>query len=226
MPKEPHISRYRTGAGIEGEYEPGSKCRVLRNLLGVRSKRQMDQIEYERLLAMKEKYLGIVGPETSLSVELIRAMHRDWLQSVYVWAGEYRTVEMSKGRFHWPPARLVAQNMATIEQQTLLRVTPCRLKDLGEVAEAAARVQAEVLLVHPFREGNGRLARWLSDIMAMQAGLPAPRYGFTGRGSVRRRRAYLAAVVAGYRMDYRPLAGILREGFALAEAADGRDGRR
>lgn len=109
--------------------------------------------------------------------------------------------------------------MATIQRKTLLRLTPCRSEDAAEVAKAAAEVQAEVLLVHPFRAGNGRLARWLSDLMAMQAGLPAPEYGFIGRGSTRRRIAYLHAVVAGYRMDYRPLAAILLEGFALAKAA-------
>jgi hypothetical protein len=29
-------------------------------------------------------------------------------------------------------------------------------------------VHAELLLIHPFREGNGRLARWLADLMALQ----------------------------------------------------------
>lgn len=94
------------------------------------------------------------------------------------------------------------------------------------MARAAAEVQAEILLVHPFREGNGRMARWLSDLMAMQAGLPAPEYGFVGRGSTKRRTAYLRAVVAGYRNDYRPLSAILLEGFALAKAAEERGGSR
>lgn len=226
MAKEPPINRYRTSAGIQAEYEPGSRRRVLRNLLGVTSKPELDQIEYERLLAMKEKYLATLGPDTPMDVKLIRQMHRDWLAGVYAWAGEYRTVEMSNGRFHWPPARLVAQNMATVEQETLSRLTPCRSEDIAKVAMAAAQVQAEVLLVHPFREGNGRLARWLSDLIAMQAGLPAPEYGFTGKGSVMRKKAYLNAVVAGYRRNYRPLAGILVEGFALARTADERGDTR
>ena len=33
-----------------------------------------------------------------------------------------------------------------------------------------AMVHTELLLIHPFRDGNGRLARWLADIMAAQAG--------------------------------------------------------
>ena len=34
-----------------------------------------------------------------------------------------------------------------------------------------------------------------------------------------RKKAYLNAVVSGYRMVYRPLAAILLEGFSLAKAA-------
>lgn len=97
-----NISRYRTAQGVEGESQPGSRGRVLCNLLGISSKREMDQIEYERLMAMKEKYLAIIGPDTSMDVELICRMHRDWLGGVYVWAGEYRTVELSKEVFAGP----------------------------------------------------------------------------------------------------------------------------
>jgi cell filamentation protein len=62
-----------------------------------------------------------------------------------------------------------------------------------------------VYSLHPFRDGNGRLARWLADLMALQAGLPAPDYGFTGRGGKVRQREYLIAVGAGYVQDYEAL---------------------
>ena len=50
------------------------------------------------------------------------------------------------------------------------------------VAEQMARVQVELLMVHPFRGGNGRLARWVGDLMAIPACLPIPDYAFRGRG--------------------------------------------
>ena len=40
-----HPSRYITAQGLEAQAEPGSRGRVLRNRLGLRSKRQMDQVE-------------------------------------------------------------------------------------------------------------------------------------------------------------------------------------
>ncbi len=93
-------------------------------------------------------------------------MHRDWLGKVYPWAGQYRTVELQKGAFKWPPAFRVAENMATFEQDWLARHTLCRLGALQEVARRMAEVHAEFLLIHPFREGNGRLARWLAELMS------------------------------------------------------------
>ena len=74
-----------------------------------------------------------------------------------------------------------------------------------------AVVHAELLLIHPFREGNGRIARCLADIMAFQAGYAPPNYRFTGRRSRRVRDRYLAAVIQGYGRNYEPLAVFFEE---------------
>jgi cell filamentation protein len=58
---------------------------------------------------------------------------------------------------------------------------------LDQMAMAIAVVHAELLLIHPFRDGNGRLARWVADVMAIQAGYPTPAYGFSGQGNKKRR---------------------------------------
>jgi cell filamentation protein len=149
-------------------------------------------------------------------------MHRDWLSRIYAWAGEYRTVELQKASFHWPPAFRVADNMETFERKVLARQTPCRPGPLPEVARGIAEVHAELLLIHPFREGNGRLARWLADLMSLQAGLPLPKYEFSGRGALRRQRAYLNAVTRGYWRDYEPLTAFFVEAISRRLKESGR----
>ena len=47
-------SRYRTAQGMEGEFQSGSRGRVLANMLEIRSKRQIDQLEFEHLLLAQE----------------------------------------------------------------------------------------------------------------------------------------------------------------------------
>ena len=68
--------------------------------------------------------------------------------------------------------------------------------------QALAQTHAEFILIHPFREGNGRLARLLNTLMALQAGLPL--LDFDGiRGAAKQR--YIASIHAAQGHDYAPL---------------------
>ena len=53
----------------------------------------------------------------------------------------------------------------------------CRFSSHQEIAHALAIVHVELLLIHPFREGNGRLARMPASLMSFQAGLPPLDFG-------------------------------------------------
>jgi len=212
--------RYVTPTGPEADFQPGSRGRVMRNRLGITTKTAMDRVEYESLIHAQESYVQRVGQETRFTVAILRDMHRTWLGGLYSWAGEYRSVELQKGAFRWPPAYLVDQNMQAFDKGLLCTHTPCREGTVNEVARRLAEVHAELLLIHPFRDGNGRLARWLADLMALQAGLPIPAYSFEGRGSEKKRDAYLAAVTHGYAQNYEPLTAFFAE--ALVKALEAR----
>ncbi len=179
----------------------------------------MDQAEYDALLRAQERWLGLVTARTRFTGKLLCRMHGDWLGEIYQWAGHYRSVDVSKQDFTWPPALRVADNMAAFEAGMLAQWTPCRPDELPAVAGSIARVHADLLLIHPFREGNGRLARWLADLMAAQAGLSPPDYQFRGRGSRAQKARYLAAVKAGYRMRYEELTAFFED--ALRAGASG-----
>ena len=205
------MGRYDVRVGVEGEYEPGSRGRVLRNLRGIKSKREMDQAEADSFLRVQQHYISVVTQRTVFTAAVVCQMHRDWLGEIYEWAGNYRTVEMSKGGFTWPPAHLIQQNMEAFERVVLRSLTPCSAGPIEEIAGAMAKVQAEFLLVHPFREGNGRMSRWTTNLMALQAGYPELDYGFTGRGKARNSSEYLDGVVRGYGGDYERLARFLAD---------------
>jgi len=63
-------------------------------------------------------------------------------------------------------------------------------------------VEAELVLIHPFREGNGRVARMLAIVMAAQTGLPPLDFGHL-KG--REKQEYFRAVQAGMDYDYKPM---------------------
>lgn len=98
--------------------------------------------------------------------------------------------------------------MAELERGALRQHTPCRPAGDAALALALAEVHAELILVHPFREGNGRLARLLSLLMALQAGLPPLDFSpMLGRG----RRIYIGAIHAAMGRDYLPLVAVFEK---------------
>lgn len=115
-------------------------------------------------------------------------------------------MNLTKDDFPFSAAHLIPDSMDALERDHLSRYTPCNFADFNEIVEAMAVVHVELLLIHPFREGNGRVARMLATLMALQAGLPP--LNFTAvRG--RRRQEYFAAVRAGLDRNYRPMEIIL-----------------
>ncbi len=193
-------AEYQPPEGAEAEAEPGSRGRVLRNNVGIGRKRGMDKVEYEAPLRAQEAALEELTPRTRFTTRLLCRMHGDWLNGIYKWAGLCRSVDVSKDGSTWPPAP----------------VPECAQRRAGVHAE----VHAELLRIHPFREGNGRLARWLADLMALQARLSYPIYGFVGRGNGRQRARYLAAVKQGDLMRYDDLTGFFIEALERGLIAD------
>lgn len=98
--------------------------------------------------------------------------------------------------------------MAEFEKGPLHQFTPCRLPSREEVVRAIALVHTELMLIHPFREGNGRVGRVLAILMALQAGLPPLDFGrITGR----KRQEYFEAVRAGMDRGYKPMENVFND---------------
>ena len=69
-------------------------------------------------------------------------------------------------------------------------------------------MHVELVLIHPFRDGNGRLARILSTLMALQAELPLLDFSVIAR---EKRNDYFSAVQAGLDKNYSPMEGLFAE---------------
>lgn len=193
--------RYAAG-GPQAQFQPGSRGRVLGNLPGIVRVRDMQRAESAALLAVQEWAIGYFGPGHRFTAADIVLLHRRWLGDIYPWAGEYRLVNVSKGGFLFAAAAQVSRLMADFESQELAGFTPCRGMDEAALVQALARTHAELVLIHPFREGNGRCARLLAWLMALQAGWPPLDFSpLSGRG----RAAYFAAIQAAVGRDYKPL---------------------
>lgn len=205
--KKKEANRYDTSGLPEAQFEPGSRKRVLKNMLGTKSKREMDSIEAQEQLRALEVLSGIYAIDHKFTAADISGIHRIWLSGIYEWAGKYRQVNVSKGDFYFAAATQIPKLMDGFESGLLREFTPCGFHTLDEITRALAVVHTELVLIHPFREGNGRVARLLSILMGLQAGLPP--LDFSGILS-RRKKEYIAAVQAGMGHDYKPMEKIFK----------------
>ena len=80
---------------------------------------------------------------------------------------------MSKGDFQFAAASQIPQLLSKFEQAQLQPFTPCTGFATEQLIEAIATVHVEFILIHPFRDGNGRISRLLADVMAVQARVSA-----------------------------------------------------
>ena len=82
--------RYDASGLIEAQFEPGSRGRVLRNLLGIKSKREMDRVEARAQVRALLKLTKTYGRRHRFTSADICGIHRIWLGDIYAWAGRCR----------------------------------------------------------------------------------------------------------------------------------------
>lgn len=200
--------------GTQGEFQPGSNDLVLANKLGIQSVEDMNDLELELLQRLYEEVLVKHLPNRVLTVEDLKTWHRRWLGNVFEWAGQERSVNMGKDGFMFAASAQIPRLLADFERSCLARWTPCHDMDTDALVEAIAITHVEFILIHPFREGNGRLSRLLADVMAVQSDRRPLDYSTWNAD----RKAYYQAIHQGMQMEYAPMKRLVAQALSGAAA--------
>lgn len=201
----------RYSVSSDEDFEPGSGNEVLKNLLGIKSRTDIEALE-EKELERTEIELLAIDTQHQFTAEDICNIHELWLGDIYPFAGKYRSVNMSKGNFQFASSNRIEPLMAELEKNYLRKYTPCDYSDADKLAMALGVVHVELILIHPFREGNGRVARLLADLMAMQASRPPLNYAAIDQiENPEGFEAYILAIHAGLGGEYEPIRQIFKE---------------
>lgn len=129
--------------------------KVLGNKLGLISSADLAR-EEERISKKKAVELfesGMLDKLEAGSFSALKAIHKYLFDKIYDFAGETRTVNISKGNFRFAPLMYLEAALANIDKMPQ--------STFDEIVEK----YVEMNIAHPFREGNGRVTRiWLDLI--------------------------------------------------------------
>ena len=180
------------GVGQDSYCYPGST--VLRNKLDIRDDSTLNDAE-QQLSAVAAATIEFSPPPCNLAS--LQKIHRTLFSDLYDWAGELRTVGISKQdtRFCQPDymvkeAGKIFKGMASANWfEGMSR---------SDLIVAVADAYSDLNVVHPFREGNGRTQRILFEHLVMNAGFEISWWGVEND-------EWLYANIAAYNCVLEPL---------------------
>ncbi len=126
----------------------------------------------ERVLEFIEDFVVKQEPVT---IYVIRDMHKTILGDVWPEvAGSYRHEDITLRKTSFVPPRYtqIPQQMYFLDQLLDWKQRDMKEGDAWAVLEFAAQVHYEVIRIHPFRDGNGRVARLAHNLICRYYGLP------------------------------------------------------
>lgn len=146
---------------------------VLRNLAGIRDAEALRAAEGD----LTKLTMGIVYAQTfeRFNTQTLREIHRIIFGDLFKWAGEFRTIQMTKAeevlggdtvRYASPCVIKKELDAASKEIAKLKRNT-----DSQDLLFRIVRITAAIWQTHPFREGNTRAVIAFSVLLAAKLGI-------------------------------------------------------
>lgn len=132
---------------------------VITNKLGITDSptlaREEERISKKSAARLFEQ--NLLNKMSSGTWTTLQDIHKVLFQDIYDFAGELRTVNISKGNFRFVPVMYLSEAVKTIESMPQ--------NSFDEIVEK----YVEMNVAHPFREGNGRSMRlWLDHMLCIE----------------------------------------------------------
>lgn len=141
---------------------------VLKNKLNIKDNKLLKTAE-EEITLIKQMELLKNPIKGNFSKTHLMNIHKFIFEDVYSFAGKIRKEQISKADTMFYPPNLIDRELdrvfAKIKEKNMLNE-----KDEEKIFDNLAYVMAELNIIHPFREGNGRSIREFIRLMAKRTG--------------------------------------------------------
>ena len=114
-------------------------------------KKKEAEVSFEKLVELYEKPI-----KGNFDKEHLLAIHKYIFGDIYDWAGEYRSVNMQKQTCFTKCEEI--DSLLTYELQ-MMNKEFSDVRNVFSLASFLATYYAQLMNIHPFREGNGRASR-------------------------------------------------------------------
>ena len=192
-------------------YIPGTA--IPKNRLGIAEPEPLHEIEDTLLQQAYQTFIAECESTTRFDETYFKSLQQRTFETLYDWAGMYRTVDMSKGGSLFCRASYLEQESKRIfrqleEENFLLQAEGSQLENF---AERLAYYQSELIALHPFYELNGRITRLFFDLLAIANGYAPIDYSKALLGQPM--NAYIQASIACVQQaDHQKLYRIILQG--------------
>ena len=175
-----------------------SGTNIPKNKLGIEDANLLQEIEESLLQQAYQVFIAELQPAVRFDESYFKSLHYRTFITLYDWAGEYRSADMSKGGSLFCLARHLDSASRHIfqqlERENFLKNSSDWL--ISQFSERLAFYQSELIALHPFYELNGRITRLFFDLIAIYNGYGPIDYSHALENGSNPVNAYIQASVA------------------------------
>lgn len=140
-----------------------SNTDVLKNKLSIHDKKRLQNAEKKivmiKLYNMIQNTKNSKRPKNIYTPEYFLKIHKELFCNIYDFAGKYRKVDIAKGSFRFAECMLLEKMMQVIFSEIAEDFEGLENISKEKLAKLLAKHMANLNVLHPFREGNGRTTR-------------------------------------------------------------------
>lgn len=141
---------------------------VLINKLGIKNQAHLDESE-TLIVGVKSLQYELAPFPEELNFNHYKRLHGFLFDELYDFAGQLRTINMSKQHTHFCPAHEIPD----LAERIFLRLASMhyfRILERDDFVRELTDLYTSINYLHPFREGNGRTQRLFFRQLAQRAG--------------------------------------------------------
>lgn len=201
--------------------KPKSATSYKQTVFGILSRSKVVQLEAEGVKKVQEHIVKLSENKTVITPEVILDIHKVGFGFIFPdWAGKFRTIDVTVGDYeppHYSQISGLVKNLCEDLKERLKYLPSSDSEEifLAEIISLLSWFQHRFVLIHPFNDYNGRVARLLTNLLLLNLGLPI--ITITAETGEERGK-YIEAMKAADKHDYSKLENLIAE--ALRESLE------